>query len=153
MNNIARDIWKVMFLVVLCTIILAACASSHGAAKEDTEVEGVGSIKANIVAGHGEPSFTENFGLDISLPIHEDKFRSLLDTRHIGYRLIDSTDGKSILPAPRHRKLIGPENYKKMYEIYGEIDTEHRIGKRFRAYVNSTGMVIYIENAFSYTGP
>lgn len=107
--------------------------------------------QTNIVAGHGEPSFTETFGLKLTLPIGEDEFRALLVSNGIEFRLIDASNGKEVLPLPRHRQSFDPA-VKKMFEIYGGVDADKHIGKRFRAYIDSNGMVIYVENAFSYTG-
>ncbi len=108
---------------------------------------------ANIISGHNEPTFTENFGIDLNLPISEREFRSLLEVRGIQFRMIDASNKNEALPVPRHRHNMDSLELKKMYEIYGGVDSDRHIGRRFRAYVDTNGMVVYIENAFSYTGP
>jgi len=144
---------KSIFFRCFCSALLASMAtvscSANDRMAEETSVNG----DANIVAGHNEPSFTENFGLELALPIDESEFRALLESRKIQYRLIDASKENEVLPLPRHRKGIDPSVFRKMYEIYGGVDADSRIGKRFRAYIDANGKVVYVENAFSYTGP
>jgi hypothetical protein len=41
----------------------------------------------------------------------------------------------------------------RQYQIYGGIDRKHRIGRMYWAYADQDGDIVYIENAFAYTGP
>lgn len=137
--------WLCSMTLVLLT---AAACTAGDIAMEKTSV----SEKADIVAGDAEPTFTEHFSVELHLPVPEAEFRSLLEANGIDFRIIDSNKNE-VLPLPRHRKDADSTAFQKMYEIYGGVDAHQRIGKRFRAYVDSSGVVVYIENAFSYTGP
>lgn len=144
---------KSIYLRCLCSALLASVAAASCSVNDGVSEKMPVKGEVNIVAGYGEPSFTENFGLELALPVDETEFRSLLEAKNIEFRLIDSVTKNEILPLPRHRQGVGHSEFKKMYEIYGGVDADTRVGKRFRAYVDSSGMVVYIENAFSYTGP
>lgn len=144
---------KSFSLKLLCPALLVCLTAASCSANEDLSENAKMNPSANIVAGHGEPSFTENFGLKVDLPMDEAEFRFLLESGKIDFRLIDGSNPNEILPVPRHRQSNDVVKYRKMYEIYGGVGLDGRARKTFRAYVDANSMVVYIENAFSYTGP
>lgn len=144
---------KSLLLKFLCPALLICLAAASCSANDDLPENAKTNPSASIAAGHGEPSFTENFGLKVDLPMDEDEFRSLLESGKIDFRLIDASNPNEILPLPRHRQSNDPVQYTKMYEMYGGVGLDGRARKTFRAYVDANSMVVHIENAFSYNGP
>ncbi len=140
-------VFRCLYSMTLVLLTSAGCTAGD-VTMEETSV----SEEAGIVAGYSESTFTEHFNVKLHLPVPEAEFRLLLEGNGIDFRVIDSSNKNEILPLPRHRKDVDSTAFQKMYEIYGGVDAHRRIGKKFRAYVDSNGMVVYIENAFSYTG-
>jgi hypothetical protein len=135
--------------LALAVILVAMGFSTSGCATEG------GTVVANekIVAGYGEPKFTEYFGIELLLPIPESSFLQLLNARKIEFRVIDAGGDRSLIPTPQHRVALNISHVVRVYEIYGGVDAERRVGRRFRAYVDLQGSVVYIENSFSYPAP
>lgn len=106
-----------------------------------------------IVAEYGEPKFTDYFGIGLVLPVSESSFLQLLNTRKIEFRLIDASRDRGLNPSPRHRVVVDISHVVRVYDIYGGVDAERRIGRNFRAYVNVSGSVVYIKNSFPYSSP
>lgn len=133
----------------LTVMLMALGFSTSGCAT------GGGTVVANekIVAGYGEPKFSDYFGISLVLPVSESSFLQLLNTRKIESRLIDASRDRSLIPTPRHRVAVDISHVVRVYDIYGGVDAERRIGRNFRANVNVSGSVVYIKNSFSYSSP
>lgn len=138
-NNLALNS-ALLVIPMVCLLNVASCSTNEGAMNSDRQ--------ADVVAGYGEQNFNENFGLGLKLPLAEDQFVSILRSKNLEFKIVSSQNGG--VPAPRHRQNSDESQFTRMYEIYGGVDIDKGIGKRFRAYVDSRGYVIYIENAFSY---
>ncbi len=56
------------------------------------------------------------------------------------------------VPKPRHLTAVDLSQAVRCYEVGGDVDGIRYIDKRYRAFTDSSNNVIYVENAFSYTG-
>lgn len=105
-----------------------------------------------IAAGYGEKSFVDRYGIKISLPMPEADFLTLVKQLKLHYEPCGG-EGNQSIPSPRQATKIDLKEAVRCYEIDGDVDLTRRVGARYRAFVDASGRVIYIENAFSYTGP
>lgn len=105
-----------------------------------------------IAVGHDEKSFVDRYGIKISLPMQEADFLALVRQLKLHYEPCGG-QGNQVVPPPRHATKVDLSKAVKCYEIDGDVDLARRVGERYRAFVDAGGDVIYIENAFSYTGP
>jgi hypothetical protein len=108
--------------------------------------------QSGIVAGSGEKTFKENYGLKISLPMPEKQFLVLLDRLKLRYDIAGQRPG--IIPVPLHCHAIDLSRIQKVYQIYGkQFDRVHVVGEVYQAYVSKDGNIVCIENMFVYEGP
>lgn len=135
---------KSLLQVIISTILLGSCVQSNG-----VDIEAATVKQNNIVAGYGEKTFSERYNLNIALPMPEAKFLALLDRLKLHYEVYGERGTDSGLPSPRQSTKFDLSKAEKCYEIYGGVDH----GEGYRAFVDKDHQVIYIENAFSYTGP
>lgn len=127
----------------ICIALLASCMRGDGA-------ETATSMRQDdIVAGYGEKTFTEKYHLDITLPMPEAEFLVILDRLKLHYEVYGERGTDSKMPLPRHATEKDLSKAIKCYEIYGQVDHD----EGYRAFVDGRHQVIYIESAFSYTGP
>jgi hypothetical protein len=109
--------------------------------------------QTDIVAGPGEQSITQKYGVDIRLPMPEADFLLLLNQLKLSYDLCGERGTRSAIPLPRWKTSIDLSSVNRCYNIVGHVDVVHHTGERYRAFVNGHQQVIYIENIYSYTGP
>jgi hypothetical protein len=135
-------------LLAASQLFVAACG------RVGAQAEGIGPMKqTDIVAGPGEASFPERYRVEVRLPMAEAEFVALLRRLNLHYQLCGER-GTAIPPPPaRQATTVDLTRVSKCYEIDGEVDPARHIGKRYRAFLDDSGRVIYLENAFSYTGP
>lgn len=107
----------------------------------------------NIVAGYGEKTLVEEFNLPVILPMKGTAFLALVDGLKLHRESCGERGSEHELPPPRQVSGVDLSNAVKCIEIDGDVDAVRHIGKRYRAFLDANDNVIYIENAFSYTGP
>jgi len=107
---------------------------------------------SNIVAGPGEKTFNERYGLRLALPMDEKAFLGTLDRLKLRYELYGQRGSEREMPKPR-RSAIDMSRIIKCYQIYGDLDVKRGVGAVYRSYVDEKNRVVYIENTFDYTGP
>ena len=139
---------KVSLFFLMSVMIFASCDRTGESSKRIETMK-----QANIVAGPGEKTFAEKYGLNISLPMSETDFFALLDRLKLRYEKYGERGTDMELPPPWHSETLDLSRIQKSYQIYGNIDRARRVGEMYRAYVDKDHRVVYIENAFSYTGP
>lgn len=105
-----------------------------------------------IVAGPGELSFDRRYRLNITLPIPEQHLITILNRLQLPYHTCGDISLDVPLPKPFHSSADSVAGAVKCYYIVGAVDSARRVGERYRAFVDGSGHVIYLENAFSYTG-
>lgn len=106
-----------------------------------------------VVAGPGEKNFLAQYDLKFTLPISEAKFLAILDRLKLSYDRCGERGTEMAIPPPHWSNAVDMSKVQTCYQIYGGNDSVHRVGKLYRAYVDRNHQVIYIENAFAYTGP
>lgn len=141
-----------------CLILAIASLSSCDDADHDLRVAEYqkrlpAMERSGIVAGPGEKTFEEYYGVKVPLPMPEAEFLALLDRLKLPYELNGERGTQMIIPSPKHSKTVDASQMQKSYQIYGEIDPLHRSRAMFRAYVDEAGRVVYLENMFGYEGP
>ncbi len=136
---------KLLFLAAATALFLTSCDQSSGGAEAVKETD--------IVAGHGEPSFPEKYHLKLALPMPETEFLATLKRLKLYYDVCGERGTNDSLPPLRQKSTIDVSTLQKCYEIIGDRDRIRRIGEAWRAFTNKDHQVIYIENAFAYTGP
>jgi hypothetical protein len=108
--------------------------------------------QSGVVAGPGEKTFEEKYGLKISLPMPENQFVALLDRLKLRYHIAGQRPG--IIPVPFHCRPVDLSRMQKAYQIYGkQFDSVRVLGEAYHAYVNEDGSVVCLENRFVYEGP
>ncbi len=105
-----------------------------------------------IAAGHDEKSFVDRYGVKVNLPMQETDFLALVKKLKLHHEPCGGAGNQSIPPS-RHATKVDLSKAVRCHEIDGDVDMARRVGERYRAFVDASGNVIYIENAFSYTGP
>lgn len=135
-------------LILMATMLLPGCGRASGPADHTMDAPQV-----NIAAGPGEKNFSQQYHLDISLPIPEGRFIALLKQLGLSYDKCGERGTNMEIPPPKWSNKIDLSMVQTCYQIYGATDKARRIGKIYRAYVDRDHRVIYIENAFAYTGP
>ena len=105
-----------------------------------------------IVANDGEVPFDKRYNLSIKLPMREDKFLELLKRLHLDYSIAGDPAKGLAIPNPRLSNRVIEGNIARTYQVYGEIDKKNRFGRIYRVFVDKSGDVVYIENAFEYLG-
>ncbi len=110
-------------------------------------------MQPNIIAGTGERTFAEKYDLFLKLPMRQSEFVALLHKLHLLYEVCGDRATNMEIPPARHSRSLDVLRIQKCYQIYGSIDRSRGIGEMYRAYVDQEDRVVYIENAFSYTGP
>jgi hypothetical protein len=112
-------------------------------------------IKSGIVAGPEEGTFEENQGVKLHLPMPEDQFVALLKRLKLEYEVVGERGTQMIIPTPWHSDKLDISPMQRAYQIYGQ---PGRLNPRlpgqemYRAYVDKSGRVVYIENMFGYDG-
>lgn len=132
-------------LLALVTVMMGFCGESNKRLETMQQ--------ANIVAGPGEKTFAEKYGLNITLPMAEKDFLGILEHLKLRYELYGERGTNREIPPVRHSETIDLAKMQKCYQIYGAVDRVRLIGEMYRAYVDKDQRVVYIENAFDYTGP
>lgn len=107
----------------------------------------------SIVAGSGEQTFEEKYGIEVPLPMAENEFLALVRRLGLSYSVCGERGTANPLPSPRQRTTVDLGEASKCYDIDGSVDPIQHIGERYRAFLNPDRQVIYIENTYSYTGP
>lgn len=138
----------VLFTTIVATFAMAACGNNRA----DRTMQ-VTATQSDVVAGYGERTFTERYHLSIRLPMPEVEFLSLLKSLGLTYSVCGKGGSEVGPPPPRHKTSIDLSKAETCYQIFGGIDQARHIGRYYRAFVDRNHHVIYIENAFSYTGP
>jgi hypothetical protein len=106
--------------------------------------------QVNIVAGPGEKTFEENYGVRVVLPMPENQFLALLDRLKLRYEIMGDRSSKIEISAPQHSHAIDLSRIQRDYQIYGRVDRVHKVAEGYRAYVDKKEQVVYIENMFAY---
>jgi len=88
----------------------------------------------------------ESQGVKLQLPMSEDQFLELLKRLNLSYDL------QTIIPTPWHSKKLDVSKMQRAYQIYGKTDRARQVAEMYRAYVDESGRVVYIENMFGYFG-
>lgn len=127
--------------------VLAACNFSS-----QDKGRGPPVAQAAVAAGSGEQSFTERYRVDLTLPISEERFLSMVQNLKLAYVPCGGQHSGGSIPEPRHLTTVDLSRTVRCYEVGGDVDEIRHIGRRYRAFVDSNNNVIYVENAFSYTG-
>ncbi|GAA4779502.1 hypothetical protein GCM10023219_29240 [Stakelama sediminis] len=131
----------------LCLVLLTACGPTH-----NSDAGQIDRGNSMIIANDGEVPFDKQYNLSIKLPMREDAFLGLLKKLHLDYTLSgDLTKGLEI-PKPRLSNRIKEGDIVRMYQVYGGVDKANRFGRIYRVFVDKSGDVVYIENAFEYPG-
>jgi hypothetical protein len=105
-----------------------------------------------VVAGYGEKSFAERYRLAIKLPMPETQFLAIVQKLGLYYQTCGERGSDLGVPPPRQKTSIDLSKAKKCYEIDGDRDVKKHTAEAWRAFTDSKDQVIYIENAFVYTG-
>lgn len=132
--------------LVFAGITLASCGNHVTTGTDDM-------TQNNIVAGPGEQSFSQKYDPELTLPLPEGEFIRLLNDNGLNYSIDGLSGTDKIIHPPRLSNNVDMNKIQKMYQIYGRIDRENRVGEIYRAYVDKNKRVIYIENSYTYTGP
>jgi hypothetical protein len=107
----------------------------------------------NISAGFGEKSFSEEYRLNLKLPMAEADFLLTLRRLNLRYDICGDRNKRIEIPPPRHDSGIDLHDAIKCYQIYGSRGSVERVAKVWRAFANKKSQVFYIENVFAYVGP
>ena len=83
----------------------------------------------------------------------EAEFLDLLKRLNLPYLDCGKRGRGAGLPPPRQQSAVDLSNAQSCYEIIGDRDSIHHTREAWRAFTDQNHRVIYIENAFSYTGP
>lgn len=116
-------------------------------------IRNVNNSSGNIVAGPGEMNFSQKYNLELSLPIPEHDFLDILRRLNIYYQSCGAMGASIPVTPPQHVQNMDMSRIARCYYIAGDVDSQRHIGERYRAYVDTNGNVVYLENAYSYTGP
>jgi len=138
---------RIFILILFVVAVLTAC-DLNGRDKGG----GAPVAQAAVAAGSGEQSFTERYRVDLKLPMPEERFLSMVRDLKLTYVPCGGRHSDGSIPEPRHLTTVDLSRAVRCYEIGGDVDGIRHIGKRYRAFVDSSNNVIYVENAFSYTG-
>jgi hypothetical protein len=106
-------------------------------------------LKSGVVAGPGEKTFEENQSVSLHLPMPESEFLALLQRTNLRFERTGEQSG--IIPKPWHNDSLDLSRIEKAYQIYGKTDPKRHVAEGYRAYVDKSGEVIYLENMFIYT--
>lgn len=138
----------VLLAIVGASFSVAACGRNELDSPTVTTDKQTG-----IVAGYGEQTFAERYRLSIRLPMPEAEFLALLQKLGLSYSICGERGSETGLPPLRQQTTIDLSKAQRCYQVYGDIDSNKHVGKIYRAFVGKDHQIIYIENAFSYTGP
>lgn len=128
-------------------VSLSACGATNNPAKP------VESGKSGVIVGNsGELPFDKQYQQSIALPMQEAQFLELLGRLHLQYSILGDRSKGLAIPNPRLSEKPGEDAISRVYQVYGGVDKSNRFGRVYRAFVNKSGEVIYIENAFEYPG-
>ena len=139
---------RVLLVAAVAGLFLTACDQHGGGNERAATVK-----QTDIVAPPGEPSFPEKYHLKLTLPMPESDFIALLDRLKLYRQSCGERGTDDALPTLRQQSTIDVTRFQKCYDITGDRDFARRIGEGWRAFTDRNHRVIYIENAFSYTGP
>jgi hypothetical protein len=112
-------------------------------------------IKSGIVAGPEEGTFEENQGVKLHLPMPEAQFLELLRGLKLPYDIHGEAGTKTEIPLPWHSDRLDISKMQRTYQIYGQrgrLNPRYPGQEMYRAYVDKSGRVVYIENMFGYDG-
>lgn len=132
------------FYIAAIGALVGACNGRQMAARNQNT--------ARIVAGYGEKSFPERYGVAVRLPMPEMQFLALVRKLGLYYQFCGERGSDLGVPPPRQKTSLDLSQAKKCYEIDGDRDVKKHSGEAWRAFTDSKDQVIYIENAFVYTG-
>ena len=109
--------------------------------------------QTDIVAGYSEPTFPERYHLKLRLPVPEAEFLAIVKRLKLYYSVCGERGTSDPLPSLRQRSGINVAKLQKCFEIIGDRDPLQHIGQSWRAFADRHHQIVYIENAFAYTGP
>jgi hypothetical protein len=132
--------------IVAMLTFLSSCTAAPDHGRTST-VE-----RSSIGAGPREQTFSERYGLNLTLPMDERAFLNTLDGLKLQYELYGERGSAREVPPSRH-SFLDLSKVLRCYQIYGDQDVKRGVGAVYRAYVSDAHQVIYIENAFEYAGP
>jgi len=137
---------RVPALSVAIGLMALACACGGGNQDDAAGIR----TQGNVVAGPGEKTFTDKYGLSWSLPIAEADFLLVLNRLNLRYRVDRERGVSAVIPVPRKGTSLDISSIQRIYVIDGGYDPIHRVTERYRAYVNRERQIVYIENNFVY---
>jgi hypothetical protein len=123
--------------------ILASCERTRQTPVEHTD----------IVSGPSEPSFSEKYDLDISLPVPRDEILKTVDRLGLRFQLLGERGPDGLYPKPYWSKSVDVSKLEKVYLVEGAFDSERRIAERYRFYATRDDQIVYIENDYTYPDP
>lgn len=133
-------------LLIPAGLLLSACDQRHD--KDEQPIN-----RSNIVAGYGEQTFPEKYGLQITLPISEPDFLAILNRLRLRYVVCGERGTALDIPPLRHPTTVDLSKAQKCYEIDGDRDVTKHMREAWRAFTDQQHQIYYIENVFSYTAP
>ncbi len=146
-------------LFVLAVALISTSCDKSGADRKRVAAEYQKRLpemeRSGIVAGPGEKTFEENQGVKLHLPMPEDEFLELLRRLNLSYDIHGEAGTKAEIPLPWHSDRLDISTMQRAYQIYGQ---PGRLNPRlpgqemYRAYVDKSGRVVYVENMFGYDG-
>ena len=136
--------------IALCLflVIVPNCGPKHPIPERESAM-----FNSTMVAGQGEKTFAQKYGLNINLPLSEVQFLRLLHQLHLHYEMCGVRGVGAGLPPPRHETSIDLSGAQRCYEIDGDRDTSKGTAEAWRAFANQQHQIFYIETAYAYTGP
>jgi hypothetical protein len=142
-RSVTIDVKKIELSILFVVLALVSCdrAQQREQITEDYKRRLPTMEQSGIVAGPGERTLEENYGLKISLPMPEKQFLALLDRLKLRYDIENERPG--IIPVPFHCHAIDLSRIQKAYRIYGkQFDSVRVLGEVYRAYVDKDSNVV-----------
>ena len=98
------------------------------------------------------PSFQQRYAPRVTLPISLKKFLANLERNSLKYEILTGQNARASFPLPKADASIDTKNLAGCVQVYGKFDKSNRSMEGYRAYFDYHENVVYIENAFVYTG-
>ena len=103
-------------------------------------------------AGPGEEPFSVPYPTASALPMRESEFLAEVEALGLRYEVYADENRGDRLPPPRHTPSADLPQCTRVLQVYGKKDPGV-VARIYRAFVDSNGRVVYIENAFAYPAP